>query len=308
MSRTWGRLAPILILTPSAIATLVFVYGFIAWTGYVSLTPWKGMVTDLSFAGLINYAELFGEIRFQSDLRNMLFFTALFILLCLIVGLGLAWLLDRKLQGVAFFRNVYLFPMSLSFVITGIAWQWLMTPSTGYNLLLKALGVEDPPLWFISQKIMWGIPVGHIQFGLPVAIIAVVIAAVWQMSGFAMALYLAGLQGIPDELREAARVDGAGEWQLFRRIILPLLRPMTVSITIMLTHVSLKTFDLVFTMSGPGAGFVTDLPGVYMFQTTFRGNYFAKGAAIATMMALISAAVVIPYLLSQGRGDKLGVD
>lgn len=306
MSKTLNRWLPALILAPSGLAMLVFVYGFIAWTGYVSLSRWNTFVPDFRFAGLKAYLELLGDIRFQSDLRNTLFFTLLFISVCLVVGLGLAVLVDQRLRGGGFFRNVYLFPMSLSFVVTGVVWQWIMNPSTGVNLWLRALGLADPPLWFVSTRIVPGFPLGEIRFGLPLALIAVVIAAVWQMSGFAMAIYLAGLQGVPDEVREAARVDGAGEWQMFWRIILPMLRPMTVSIVILLAHVSLKTFDLVFTMAGPGAGFVTDVPGIYMFQATFRGNRFATGAAIATVMLLISALVTIPYLLTRGRAEMLG--
>lgn len=308
MTRRLHRWLPALLLAPSALATLVFVYGFIAWTAYVSLSRWNTFVPDLRFAGLIHYVELLHDVRFQSDLRNTLFFTVLFIAACLAIGLGLAMLVDQRLRGSVFFRNVYLFPMALSFVVTGVVWQWIMNPSTGVNLWLKAIGVKDPPLWFVSTRVIPNWSLGEIQFGLPVALIAVVIAAVWQMSGFAMAMYLAGLQGIPDEVREAARVDGASDWQLFRRIILPMLRPMTISIVILLAHVSLKTFDLVFTMAGPGAGFVTDVPGIYMFQTSFRGNHFATGAAIATVMLLISAAVTIPYLLTKGRAEMLGTE
>lgn len=308
MTRRWHRWAPVTVLAPSIIATLVFVYGFIAWTGYVSLSQWNTFVPDFAWVGLKNYANLFKTVRFQADLRNTFFFTLLFISACLALGLALAMLVDSKLRGMAFFRNLYLFPMSLSFVVTGIVWQWLMNPSTGVNLILQALGVEERPLWFVSTRVIPAVSVGEIQFGLPLALIAVVIAAVWQMSGFAMAIYLAGLQGVADELREAARVDGATEWQLFRRILLPLLRPMTISIVIMLAHISLKTFDLVFTMAGPGAGFVTDVPGIYMFQAAFRGNHFATGAAIATVMLLLSALVTVPYLLWQGRGDRLGAD
>ncbi|HEY8348169.1 MAG TPA: sugar ABC transporter permease [Symbiobacteriaceae bacterium] len=305
---SWSRVAPILLILPSVLAIAVFVYGFIGWTVYVSMSNWNTFVPDLSFAGLKNYIFLFQDYRFQSDLRNTLFFSVLFIGLCLFFGLAMAVLVDQRLKGSAFFRNVFLFPMSLSFVVTGVVWQWILNPSTGINLLLKALGVDNPPLWFVSTRIVPAWQVGKITFGLPVAILAVVLAAVWQMSGYAMATYLAGLQGIPEEVKEAARVDGASSWQVFRLITLPLLRPMTVSIVIMLIHVSLKTFDLVYAMTGPGAAYVTDVPGVYMFETTFRGNFFANGAAIAVVMLVLSAIVTVPYLLSRGRRDLFDVD
>ncbi|HYG56878.1 MAG TPA: sugar ABC transporter permease [Symbiobacteriaceae bacterium] len=306
--RRLERYLPFLLVAPSAVAVAVFVYGFISWTGYVSLSNWNSFVPDLSFAGLKNYRYLLQDFRFQSDLRNTLFFAAFFILSCLAVGLALALMLDRRIKGGTFFRNIFLFPMALSFVVTGVVWQWILNPTTGINLWLRALGATEPPLWFISTKVIPDIPLGKISFGLPLAVVAIVIAAVWQMSGFAMATYLAGLQSIPEEVREAARVDGASDWQMLRRIIIPLLRPMTLSIVIMLAHVSLKTFDLVYAMTGPGAAFVTDVPGVYMFETAFRGNFYANGAAIATVMLVISAIVTVPYLLTRGRRDLLDVD
>lgn len=299
-------LVPFLLLAPSVLAVLIFVYGFIGWTGYLSVSRWNTFVPDLSFVGLKNYGELFQTFRFQADLRNTLFFTVLFITACLAIGLLLAMLVNQRLRGMAFFRNVFIYPMALSFIVTGVVWQWILNPSAGVNLWLKALGVEKPPLWYISTRVIPGIPLGEIKFGLPVAVLAVVIAAVWQMSGFAMAIYLAGLQGVSDDVREAARVDGATEWQLFRRVILPLLHPMTLSIVIILAHVSLKTFDLVYAMTGPGAAYITDVPGVNMFQTAFRGNFFATGAAIAMVMLIISAFVTVPYLLTRGRRDILG--
>ncbi|MBP2019647.1 glucose/mannose transport system permease protein [Symbiobacterium terraclitae] len=302
------RFVPFLMVLPSIILIAIFVYGFIGWTGYVSVSNWNTFVPDFSFAGLKNYAYLFRDFRFQSDLRNTLFFSVLFIGSCLVIGLALAVLVDQKLRGAAFFRNVFLFPMALSFVVTGVVWQWILNPSTGVNLWLRALGVENPPLWYVSTQVVPKIALGRIQFGLPLAILAVVIAGVWQQSGFAMATYLAGLQSIPEEVREAASVDGATEWQKFRYVILPMLRPMTITIVIMLAHVSLKTFDLVYAMTGPGAGYVTDVPGVYMFETSFRGNHYANGAGIAMVMLILSAAVTVPYLLGRGRRDLGDVD
>jgi len=278
-----------LIVLPSLLAVGVFVYGFIGWTGYVAVSGWNSFVPDLSFVGLRNFADLFQSFRFQIDLRNTLIFTAAFLAGCLGLGLLLAVLLDQKVRGEAVFRNIYLFPMSISFIVSGTAWQWLLTPSTGVNLLLEAAGLDRlKSPWFTDPKI---------------AIYSVVIAAVWQLSGFTMAMYLAGLRGISDELREAARVDGASEWQLYRHVILPLLTPITLSAVIVLGHISLKIFDLVFAMTGSGPAFSTDVPGIFMFETTFRGNRFAEGAAIAIVMLLMVAVVVIPYLVWSTRAE-----
>lgn len=295
------RWMPIVFLLPSAVLIAIFVYGFIAWTGYVSVTNWNSLMPDLSFVGLKNYISLFEDYRFQSDLRNTFFFTLMFLLITVVLGFVLAVFVDQRIRGESFYRNIFLFPMALSFVVTGVVWQWLLNPSTGVNLILKALGIIPPPKWYTDTVIVLSFQWGSIRFGLPVALIAVVIAAVWQMTGFAMAMYLAGLRGIPEELKEAARVDGASEWQVYVRVILPMLKPITMSIMIIMMHISLKIFDLVYAMTGPGANFVTDMPGVYMFEATFRGNFYARGAAIAVLMLLISSIIIVPYLLASRK-------
>ncbi len=290
-------------IMPSIILVAIFVYGFVTWTGYVSVSNWNTIVPDFSFAGLKNYLFLFSDFRFQADLRNTLAFTILFIGLVILLGLGLGVLLDQKMiRGESIFRNIFFFPMALSFVVTGVIWQWLLNPSTGMNIFLKTFGIE--PKWYTDTTILAGFQWGNIEFGLPVAIIAVVIAAVWQMTGFSLAMYLAGLRGIPDEIREAARIDGCSEFQVYWKVIIPLLRPITVSVIIMMAHISLKIFDLIYAMTGPGANFVTDVPGVYMFEATFRGNYYANGATIAIIMLLMVAIFIIPYLWKNRKGDS----
>ncbi|RSL35179.1 sugar ABC transporter permease [Salibacterium salarium] len=298
-SDQWVALA---FLAPSILLLAVFVYGFIGWTGYVSFSNWNTLTPDFSFAGLSNYIYLFSDFRFQADLRNTLFFTLFFIGAVIILGLGIAILIEKNLKGESVFRNIFLFPMALSFVVTGVVWQWLLNPSTGFNHFLKWLGIQ--PLWYTDTNILAGFQWGAIEFGIPVAIIAVVIAAVWQMTGFSLAMYLAGLRGIPDELREAARVDGASERQVYRKVVIPMMMPITVSVVIIMAHISLKIFDLVYAMTGSGANFVTDVPGVYMFETTFRGNYYAQGAAIAIIMLLLVAIFIVPYLWYNRKGDN----
>jgi glucose/mannose transport system permease protein len=293
---SWDKTWAWITLLPSIVAVLIFVYGFIGWTGYISLTRWNSFVPDFRLWGLKNYQLLFQDFRFQSDLRNLLFFTALFIVLCMIIGLFLAILIDQKLKAESMFRNVFLFPMALSFIVTGVVWQWLMNPATGVNLIFKAFGATHLPLWYTSHNIVPSFHMGHIQFGLPIALVAVTIASVWQMSGFAMALYLSGLRAVPDEIKEAAHIDGANAWRTFWDVILPQLRPVTVTVVIILVQSSMKTFDLVYAMTGPGSGFVTDLPSLNMFTTTFQANKYAEGSAIAIIMFLLMMIFVIPYL------------
>jgi glucose/mannose transport system permease protein len=310
------RVISLLAITPSILLVAVFVYGMIAWTGFISLTKWDSLRPDYTLVGLSNYAAIFANPRFQIDIRNTVFFTFFFVGSSLVIGLALANMLDRKIRGEYVFRNLYLFPLAISFIVTGVVWKWLLSPSSGVNQLFGL----DPATnrWFTDPTVL-SIPpnsaVGQIlgdiglgflastNFGIPIAMMSIVIAATWQMSGFVMALYLAGLRGIPDELREAARVDGATEWQVFRRVIFPLLLPITLSAVIILGHISLKIYDLTVAMSPQGPAYATDVPANFMWQTTFRDGLYARGAAVAIVMLAMIAIVVVPYLVWTRRQE-----
>jgi glucose/mannose transport system permease protein len=259
------------------------------------------------------YERLFQMPRFQADLRNVFVFTVLFLLITVVIGLALAIVLDQQFAGKPFFRFVFLFPYALSFIVTGVAWRWIFNPETGLNLLFEQLGLNRllgwfglgpfEPGWLTNPKVVgdlrtWvpGMDGLFAQMGIPLAMIPVTIAAVWQLSGFAMAMYLAGLGTIPMEVREAAQLDGATTLQMYRQVILPLLKPVTVSVLIILTHVSLKIFDLIYAMSGSGPGFATDVPGIFVFEQTFRATRYDLGAAASIVMLVLVALVIVPYL------------
>jgi len=290
------RLTTLALIAPSVAAVAVFVYGFIGWTVRASLSAWEGLIPDYTFVGFDNFATLFHNPRFQIDIRNTAIFTGLFLVACQVIGLILAILLDQLRKGEGFFRSIYLFPMAISFIVTGVVWRWLLNPATtpdrlsGINLLFHQAGLDGLiSEWYTHPH--WGIA-------------AIVIPAVWQMSGFTMALYLAGLRAIPDELREAARVDGASESQIYARIVLPMLKGVTLSAVIMLGHVSLKIFDLVMAITQEGGeGFSADVPALNMWYTAFRALRFARGAAIAVIILITVALVVVPYLLSTMRSE-----
>ncbi len=317
---TSDRLKSLLVLAPSVAAIAVFVYGFIGWSAYVSVTDWAGIVANqIKVIGLQNYFSIFNQGRFQTDIRNTIVFTVLFVVTTLVLGLALALMVDARVKGEAIFRTIYLFPMSLSFIVTGVAMAWIFTPgsnwqsgdSTGLNLLLQNWGLENLRSGWITDSTIW--PNGgwfpewsKTRIGVPLAMLPVVAAATWQMSGFTMAMYLAGLRAIPDEIREAARVDGASDWQMFRRIILPSLQPVTLSAIIVLGHVSLKIFDLIVTMTGGGPGNATDVPGLFMYEITFKANKFAEGAAVAMVILFVIALVIVPYLVSNMRNQEEG--
>lgn len=290
-----NRLYSILLIFPSALAILVFVYGFIGFTTMASFINWKSMKIDYTFVGFNNYIRLFNNERFIIDLKNTLIFTSLFLVVTIVVGFFMAVVLDRNIKGESFFRNIYLFPMALSFIVTGVVWRWVLSPGTdatgalGVNLLFENMGLSFLKSgWYTDPSI---------------GIRAVVIAAVWQYAGYIMALYLAGIRGIPVEILEAARVEGASEFNIYRYIILPLVSPITLSAVIILGHISLKIFDLVISMTGPGTGFSTDVPALYMYDTTFRGNRFAEGSAIAVILLLFVAVLVVPYLIQTNKSE-----
>ena len=299
-----GKEKALIVLTmlPSTLAIAGFVYGFIAWTLLVSFSDWEGISPDYTFAGLKNYIEIFNNPRFLIDIFNNIFFTILFLIFCIVGGLILAILVNQRIKGEGFFRNIFLFPLVISPVVTGVVWKWIFSPKTGINLLLNnflsKLGIDH------TIKFGWFISTGKLgPFNL--AIISLVIAAGWSFVGFIMAMYLAGLRGISSELREAARIDGASEFTIYLKIILPLLKPVTLGALIILIHISLKMFDLFYVMSGSGPGFATDLPSIFMYQTTFGANRYGQGASIAIIMLLMVAVVIIPYLrISLRRGAQ----
>jgi glucose/mannose transport system permease protein len=310
------RVLSLVLIAPSILAVAVFVYGLIGWTAFVSTTNWNDLLPDYSSAGLANFASIFDNPRFQIDLRNTAVFTVCFVAAALVVGLLLANMIDRRIRAEGFFRSVFLFPMAISFIVTGVVWKWLLTPSSGFNSLFHL----DPTTnrWFTDETVIHlgsDSPVGRwlgdiglgfltsTNFGVPVAMLSIVLAAVWQMSGFVMALYLAGLRAIPDELREAARVDGATELRVFRHVVLPLLTPVTISAVIILGHISLKIYDLTVAMSPIGPGFGTDVPANFMWTTAFNDNQFARGAAVAVVMLVLIAIVIVPYLIWTGRRE-----
>lgn len=284
----------IALLFPSIVAVAIFVYGFIAWSVRVSLSRWKGLNPDYTWVGLQQYTDLiFHDQRFLIDIRNTAVFTVGFILGCLILGLGLAILLDQKLRGESMFRSIFLFPMSISFIASGVVWAWLMNPATGsrttgINLLFQNLGLDFLVSTWHATPPPWGMAY-------------TVIPAVWQLSGFAMALYLGGIRSISEDLREAARVDGASELEIYRYVILPMLRPVTLSAVIILGHMSLKIFDLIVALGRKDQRL--DVPGIYMWTTTFDGTNYAQGAAIGILMLISVAILVVPYLVTSMRAE-----
>lgn len=280
---------PKLVLSPSLAMVLVFVYGFILFSVYLSFTDSR-ILPSFGWVGWENYDKLWRLSHWEISLKNMGLFALLYITICTGIGLGLAIFLDQKIRGEGLLRPIYLYPMALSFIVTGTAWKWFLDPGIGLENVMHTWGWTSFEFDWIKNR----------NF----AIYTVVLAAVWQTSGFVMAMFLAGLRGIDNEILRAAQMDGASNWNLYRRIIIPQLRPAFLSAFVILSHLAIKTFDLVIALTGGGPGRATELPATFMYSYTFTRNQMGIGAASATIMLMTIAAIMIPYLYAELREKR----
>jgi glucose/mannose transport system permease protein len=291
--RRWGP--GLALMSPSLIILAIFVYGLIAWTIKVSVSDQHTALGSKGYVGLKNYTYLFTDDiqdRFIHSLKNLGLFTLVFMVGTMLMGLLWAFLLERGVRAEGFFRTVYLFPMAISFVAAGVVWRWLMNPNQDENagglnwiLLHLHLGFLQNN-WWINPH--WGMA-------------AMALPAIWQLSGYVMALFLAGFRGIPAELREAAAVDGASTFQLYKSVIFPQLTPVALSALIIVGHMSMKMFDLIMSVSGPQ--WLTEVPAVYVWNALLTSDY-SKAAAISVILLVLVALVIVPYLVYVTRAEK----
>ena len=290
-ARRWGP--GLLLVSPSIVLIAVFVYGLIGWNAKVSLSNWRQAQHTTGWAGLQAYRDLNSDPVWTEDLHHILLFTGTFVIGALIIGLTLAFLLEKGVRGEGFFRSVYLFPMAVSFIAAGVVWRWLMNPATGdrssgLNVVFHKAGLGFlANQWYLGQN--WGMA-------------AMAMPAIWALSGYVMALYLAGFRGVPEELREAARMDGASEFRVYRHVVFPYLRPVTLSALIILGHISIKVFDLIVAIGSKQL--ITQVPAVYMWILIYDAQDYAKGAAIATLLLIGISVLIVPYLIYTVRSER----
>ncbi len=286
MSRTLESMLPKLVVAPGFILGFAFIYGFMIWNGVLSVSASR-MLPNYEFVGLAQFERLFEMERWWVALKNLGIFALLYVGGACVVGVLLAIFLDQKIRAEGALRTIYLYPMALSFVVTGTAWKWMLNPSLGLEKLMHDWGWTSFHFdWLVNTEM---------------AIYCVVIAGVWQSAGFAMALFLAGLRGIDDSIIKAAQVDGASLPRIYWRIILPSLRPVFFSTILVLSHLSIKSFDLVMALTNGGPGYSTDVPATFMYAMSFTRGQVGLGAASATVMLMTVAALVVPYLYSELR-------
>jgi glucose/mannose transport system permease protein len=253
---------------------------FTVWTTWVSFTP-STLLPEYGWVGLHNYVAMLRTPNLRIAYVNLVIFAAGFVLVTTALGLLLAILLDQRVRGENILRTIFLYPFAVSFVVTGTVWSWLLNPGFGLPKLIQNLG-------WTTFRFDWLIEPNR-------AIYAIIIAGVWQAAGFAMALFLAGLRSVDADLLRAAQIDGAGTWRIYRRVVLPSIWPIIVTVLAILLQNAVKTFDLVRALTGGGPGIATMLPSLVVYDFMFQRGELGRGAAVAVLMLLSLLLVMAPF-------------
>lgn len=279
-SETVRRLPEFLMIWVPLLLSAAHLISFSIWTIWISFTP-STLVPVTGWVGLRNYNAVLASRNWQIAFDNLLLFGLAFVLLSLITGLALAILLDQRIRGENVLRTIFLYPLAVSFVVTGTVWSWLLNPGIGIEKLVHDLGWSSFHFdWLVNRDM---------------AIWTIVIAAIWQSSGFAMALFLAGLRSVDADIIRAAQIDGAGPFRTYRRVILPTLWPITITVVVVQLQFAISAFDLVRALTNGGPGIATQLPALVVYDLMFQRSQLGRGAAAAVLMLLILLAVLLPY-------------
>ena len=283
-ARPWrerlGSAVPLLVLGPSLVASFVYVFVFTGWTLYISLSN-SSLLPTYGFVGLDNYASLWANRRWNIAYNNLFFFSSFYIVGSMAVGLLLAILIDQRVRGEAVWRTIFLYPLAVSFIVTGTVWSWLYNPVDGIQAMVRGFGWTSFSFALASDR--------HY------AIYAVIITGVWQASGFAMALFLAGLRSVDQDLVKAAQIDGASTFRIYRKVLLPTIAPIFLAVAVIQIQFAIKTFDLVAALTKGGPGISTTFPAIYVYDLMFQRGQIGEGAAAAIMMLAAVAVVLVPY-------------
>ena len=277
-----GRALPHLVIWPPVLICAAHVVVFTLWTTWISFTG-ATLLPDYSWAGLRNYTQMLATRNWTVAFDNLLLYGACFVLLTTAIGFVLAVLLDQRIRAENVLRTIFLYPMAVSFVVTGTVWSWLLNPRLGIQKLVVELGWSGFKFdWLVDRDM---------------AIYTIVIAGAWQATGFAMALFLAGIRAVDGDLLKAAQIDGAGPWRIYRRIVLPAIAPIAIAVLVILLQFAIKTFDLVRALTGGGPGIATQLPTLVVYDFMFQRGLLARGSAAAVLMLLTLLAVLLPYFV-----------
>jgi len=276
----WIALVPMIV-------TVLFAYlGTMLWTARVSLSNSRTFPSS-DFAGLTQYVRLFHNDRWLLSLQNIVIYGACFIIACIVIGMLLAIFIDQRVLAEGALRTVFLYPYAMSFVATGLVWQWILNPELGAQALLHKLGFTHLRFdWIVDQDFV---------------IYTIVIATVWQASGLVMALMLAGLRGIDDELWKAARIDGIPRWRVYVSIVVPMLGPSISTAFVLLFVAVVKLYDAVVAMTQGGPGTASEVPAKFIMDYLFgRANIGLASAASIVLLATV-LAILAPFFYARSR-------
>ena len=280
MRRRLADYLPLVVIWLPLLINAAHVVGFTAWTTWLSFTP-SDLMPEYDWAGLRSYRGVLRTENTEVAYINLLIYSVGFVGLTTLVGFVLAVLIDQRIRAENLLRTIYLYPLAVSFVVTGTAWGWLFNPGLGIQKFVRGLGWADFRFdWIIDRDY---------------ALYTIVIAAVWHGSGFAMALFLAGLRSIDPDLAKAAQIHGAGPVRYYLRIAAPGIAPIAISVLVILLQFAIKTFDLVRAMTGGGPGIATMLPAVVVYDFMFQRGQLGRGSAAAVLLLLSLLAVLLPY-------------
>lgn len=274
------RIALFASLSPAFVITLIGTFVFLFWTVLMSFTD-STLFPSTNITGVENYFKIWRFPRWQTAVSNLFLFAPLYIIVCGVLGVGLAILVDQQVKGENVFRTIYLYPMAVSFVVAGTVWRWILNPSTGIENLAHGLGFEHMVFDWITRKDR--------------ALYCVVIAQAWQHAGFVMALVLAGLRTVNRDIINAAMVDGARMPTIYRRIILPSIAPIFVAVFFILSQWALKAFDIILALTEGGPGYATDVPSIFVRDMMFSRGQIGMASVAAVYMLLLLAILMALY-------------
>jgi glucose/mannose transport system permease protein len=279
------RLELLFFLTPALLLVALFVYGFIGWSFQASQMDWRDVGSAGDYIGFGNYIRLFSkDVTFKTTLLNTIRLSAIFVGVTIPIGLLLAILLDFNIVAKKFFRLIFLLPLSFSFVASASMWVWMFSPQVGViNSLLNLVGLQSFAQPWITSSAQ--------------SLVCIAIVYIWQFSGFSTLVYYAGISGVSEDIREAARIDGANKFQEYFRIVIPMQKPATLTVLIILLMYSLKVFDLVYLLTGGGPGRSSEVLSTYMYEITFNRNLFGQGASIGIVMFVVSMIIILPFFV-----------
>lgn len=283
------KVIPFAALLPMALTVIVGYLGTVLWSFKTSLTNARSFPSD-TFVGLAQYIRLFDNERWLLSLHNLALYGVLFIAACLVIGFLLAVFIDQNVTGEGVLRTVFLYPYAMSFVATGLVWQWILTPGNGIEQAAIHLGFSNFQFdWIVDQDLV---------------MYTIVIATVWQASGLVMALMLAGLRGIDGEIWKAARLDGIPPWRVYLSIVLPMLAPTIATVLLLLTTAVVKLFDAVVAMTQGGPGTASEVPAKFIMDHLFGRANIALASAGAIVMLIPVLALVAPFVFARSRKGR----